>query len=293
MRSSRSQMQPFARHWPSGRPSLTAMLMVVSVTTACVYWSVFLLDRGDVLARGPVIDLLALHGSAVSSGHWWQFVSFMLLHPNPLHLAANMLVLYFAGREVEPIIGLRHFSALYLLGNVLGGLAQWGAICAGLAPADSLLVGVSAGVAAVLSAYATILPELEVVLLLLFVLPLRLRAKTLGLGVFLAAGVLWAAAPALEIGPVAVLAGCVVGWTYAKQLGFGNPMAVERYLFEKRQHAARIERMPAEQFIREELDPILEKIAQSGPRSLTRAERKLLEKGRAKLAARDVPAGRR
>jgi hypothetical protein len=47
--------------------------------------------------------------------------------------------------------------------------------------------------------------------------------------------------------------------------------------------------MPAEQFIREELDPILEKIAQRGVHSLTRGERKLLQKGRAKLAARDVP----
>ena len=49
--------------------------------------------------------------------------------------------------------------------------------------------------------------------------------------------------------------------------------------------------MPVEQFIREELDPILEKISRQGCRSLTRAERKLLEKGRAKLDAK-VPAGR-
>lgn len=285
-------MQPFARHWPSGRPSLTAMLMVISVVTACVYWSVFLFDRGDFIARGPLIDWVALHGASVSSGRWWQFVSFMLLHPNPLHLVANMMVLYFAGREVEPIIGLKHFSALYLLGNLAGGVAQWGAIRSGLSPADSYLVGVSAGVAAVLSAYATILPELEVTLLLFFVVPFRVRAKTLGLAVFFGAGLLWCFVPAIEIGPVAILAGSAVGWTYAKQLGFGNPMAVERYLFEKRQHAARLERMPAEQFIREELDPILEKIAQSGSRSLTRAERKLLEKGREKLAARDVPAAR-
>jgi hypothetical protein len=76
-----------------------------------------------------------------------------------------------------------------------------------------------------------------------------------------------------------------------KRLGFGNPMAIERYLFDRRQHAARIERMPADQFIREELDPILEKISREGRGSLTRAERKLLQMGRQKLDAK-TPAGR-
>lgn len=288
MASSRSQTQPFARHWPSGRPSATAMLLAASVAVASAEWLCFVLDRSETITPVWLSDVLALHGPAFAQGHWWQFASFVLLHPNPFHLLANMLVLWFAGREVEPIVGVRHFTALYLLGNLFGGLAQWSAFASGLAPVGAYLAGVSAGVAAVLAAYATILPELEVVLLLFFVLPLRVRAKTLGLGMVAAAGVLWLMQPGSEVGPAAILAGCVVGWAYAKQLGFGNPMALERYLFDKRQHAARIERMPADQFIREELDPVLEKIARTGRGSLTRAERKLLEKGCAKLTARDV-----
>src|SRR5215213_642430 len=169
MRSSRSQMQPFARHWPSGKPSVTAMLVCVSLVAALVHWSFLLLEGADLVAPSILDDWFALHADSVQAGRPWQLFTFVLLH-HPLGLLANMLVLYFAGREVEPILGLRHFAGLYLLGNVLGGLAQWGAMALGIAPAATV-IGVSAGAAAVLAAFATILPELEVVLLLFFVLP--------------------------------------------------------------------------------------------------------------------------
>jgi hypothetical protein len=199
-----------------------------------------------------------------------------------------MLALYFAGREVEPIIGSRHFSALYLSAILLGGLAEWGAMAAGLLPASAAMVGVSAGAAAVLVAYATILPELEVVGTIFFVVPVRARAKLFGIGSVALGLLLWITWPESPAGPPAILAGALVGWVYIKRLGFGNPLAIERYLFEKRQRAARLDRMPTQQFIVEEIDPILEKISREGADHLTRNERKMLEKGRAKLAARDL-----
>jgi len=80
-----------------------------------------------------------------------------------------------------------------------------------------------------------------------------------------------------------MIAGAIFGWAYVKQLGYGNPLPIQRYIFDRRQRAARLSRMSAEQFIVAEIDPILEKIAQHGVKSLTRAERKLLEQGRGKL----------
>jgi hypothetical protein len=41
--------------------------------------------------------------------------------------------------------------------------------------------------------------------------------------------------------------------------------------------------MSSEQFINEEIDPILEKISRDGIRSLTRAEKRILEMGREKI----------
>jgi membrane associated rhomboid family serine protease len=266
---------------------VTALFVAISVVLGAMECSFLLLDRAELISHGHLWNLLALQPGAVHLGRLWQFVSFAGLHAGPLHLAGNVLALYFAGREVEPIIGARHFSALYLLAIFVGGVADWCAMLAGWLPADACLVGVSAGVAAVLVAYATILPELEVSATVLFVLPVRVRAKVFGVGCVALAALLWLWEPGSPTGPPAILAGAFVGWVYIKRLGFGNPLAIERYLFEKRQHAARIDRMPADQFIIEEIDPILEKISREGAGRLTRAERKLLEKGREKLSARD------
>ena len=51
------------------------------------------------------------------------------------------------------------------------------------------------------------------------------------------------------------------------------------------QRELRIQRMNSDDFVRTEIDPILEKISREGIASLSRAERKVLEVGREKLCA--------
>ena len=282
MRPSRRQMQPFTRRWSAGKPSVTVLLIALHCAAFSAQCVIELVKTDWMLNTGWLMQWIALSGTGIDAGRYWQFVSFPLLHhgPLPFHLLANMLLLYLAGREVEPIVGTRHFVALYMLGNLFGGAAHW------FAMPGSELVGVTAGVAAVVAAYSTILPELEVTVNLFFVVPLRLRAKYLALSLVAVALLLCATMTALAVGPVAVLAGSFLGWVYVKQLGFGNPLAIQRYIFNKRQRAARLERMSAEQFISAEIDPILDKIARDGMHSLSRAERKILEKGREKIATR-------
>ena len=282
MRPSRRQMQPFTRRWSAGKPSLMALLIALHVAAFSAQCVLDLVHTNWMVNGDWLREWIALSGAGIAAGHYWQFVSFALLHDSPLpfHLLGNMLLLYVAGREVEPIVGTRHFLAIYVLGNLLGGVTHW------LAMPEYWLVGVSAGVAAVVAAYSTILPELEVTVNLFFVMPLRLRAKYLALGVVGIAALLFTMRAAPITGPLAVITGTFVGWLYVKQLGFGNPLAIQRYIFDKRQRAARLERMSAEQFISAEIDPILDKIAREGMHSLSRGERKILEKGREKIAAR-------
>jgi membrane associated rhomboid family serine protease len=282
MGPSRRQMQPFTRRWSGGKPSVTVVLVAIHAGAFAAQLVFELLLGNRIPYTGWLLDMFGLTGDAVRDGRWWQLFTFPCLHasPWPFHLLANMLLLYFAGREVEPIVGSRHFLALYGVGTLVGGVFHYLVM-----PADSL-VGVSAGVAAVIAAYSTILPELEISLNVFFILPLRLRAKYLALAVVGLGAVLWATMTAPIIGPAAMLAGAFVGWVYVKQLGFGNPLAVQRYIFEKRQRAQRLERMSAEQFVSAEIDPILDKIAREGMHSLTRSERKILAKGREKIAAK-------
>jgi len=225
---------------------------------------------------------LALDGGAVAAGHYWKWVSFSVLHHGPIHAVANLLLLFFAGREVERIIGGRPLLGLYLLGNLLGGVAHWAAM------PGYTLVGPSAGVAAVVAAYATVLPEWELILNLFFVFPVRVRAKFVGLGVFGVGVATWMlqTTPGLSIGPAGIVGGCVLGWLFVRQLGYGNSFLVQRYIHRRRERNARLQRMNADQFMREEIDPILEKIAREGLPRLTRSERKMLELGREKIAAK-------
>jgi len=279
MRPSRRQTQPFIRRWPSGRPSATAVLVALSVGA---YVSQLLLDyalAGHGTA-GLLQTWLGLDGESIRAGYYWTVFSYSLLHVHPFHLLANSLLLYFAGKEVEPIIGARHFVILYLLGTVVGGIAHLFAI------PEVQLLGTTPAVAAVVVAFTTILPELDVTVNLFFVLPVRLRAKYLGMALLAVAAILWTVPTMPEIGPVAMIAASVVSWLYVKQLGFGNPLALQRYIFNRRQRAARLERMTPEQFISNEIDPILDKIAREGMHSLSRAERKLLAQGRDKIAGK-------
>jgi membrane associated rhomboid family serine protease len=218
MRPSRRQLQPFTRGWSAGRPSFTVLFIALH-TAAFVAQFTFEQWQNDRQIGDWLGQWLALSDNGIANGRFWQFLSFITLHdsPLPLHLLGNMLVLYFAGREVEPIIGSRHFLGLYLFANVFAGVAHW------LAMPEVALVGVTAGVCALLAAYATILPELEITWHLFFVLPLRLRAKHLGLGLVVVSTGLWVTYTMPEVGPVAMLVGTLFGWIYAKQLGFGNP----------------------------------------------------------------------
>ncbi len=288
MRPSR-QMQPLFRPWPAGGPSVTVVIIAASIGMALAQWIVAALDGGDIFkVNGMLKDVLGLSVNGIKQGHLWQFLSFTVLHsgPGPFHLLTNVFLLYFAGREVEPIIGRKHFVALYLLGNVVGGIAQWGAMSVGWAPADVTVVGISAGVATIVAAYATILPDLDVTVNFFFVFPVRTQARVIGISAMVLTGGLWASNWTPAIGPAGMLAGIVVGWAYMKELGFGNPLAIQRFLYRRRQREARVARMPAAQFISEEIDPILEKISREGVQSLTRAERKVLEAGRVKISSR-------
>ncbi len=292
MASSR-QITPSTRPWPAGQPSVTAVLIALLAATGSAEWFFTLLDRGETVQQGAITQWLGLSANSLADGYWWQCFTFMFLHlgPFPLHLAANLLGLYFAGREVEPILGAKHFLGLFFLGNLYGGFVHWMGSLAGWVPADLPLVGISAGVVAVIVAFATILPHLEIEARLFFVFPVQMRAKHLGLAIVLLSAALWASGLAMELGPDAMLGGAFMGWFYVKQLGYGSPFALQRYLFQRRQRAARLARMSAEQFICEEIDPILDKIAQHGMHSLTRAERRILERGREKITGKPAVQG--
>ena len=93
-------------------------LGVAYVGTALVPWNVALVAQPmEVLGRGALIPALVAEGQA------WRLVSSVFLHSGFLHLALNMLSLYFLGSFVENAFGRGRFLALYALSGLSGGIA--------------------------------------------------------------------------------------------------------------------------------------------------------------------------
>lgn len=86
--------------------------------TAYVPWNVAL-----VVQPSPVLDDGALVPALVAEGQPWRLVSSVFLHAGFVHLALNMLSLYFLGSFVEIAFGRGRFLALYLLSGLSGGIA--------------------------------------------------------------------------------------------------------------------------------------------------------------------------
>lgn len=272
MRLSRGKQSGLAKPWTEDR----RVALLALIGTYVVAFAVQLVL--DATQPDFVRDFLALSDRGVRDAYSWQFVSGMLLHSGPSHFLGNLLILYFLGRDIEPILGQRHFVYLFLCGAIAGELGHLF-----LMPAESLLYGASGGVAAVVIAYATILPELDLISSGKRFFSVRLKAKHLAYAVAFVSLVMLVVDRHGVLIHSAIPGGFTAGWLYTQLLGFGHPSWFQRKLSERRAAAQRVARMSRAEFIQCEIDPVLDKIARSGMQSLTRAERRLLTVAREKI----------
>jgi len=250
--------------------SVTQLLIWINV-------AVFLVQLGCAAFRWEQFEVLfALQADGIRRGFLWQPLTYMFLHGGIWHLLVNLFVLWFFGREVEIFLGPRRFTGLYLGGGIAGA-ALW--LAFNLQSAIPV-VGASAAVLACVIAFATMFPDREVTLLVFFVLPVTLKAKYLAL-----IAIAFDAVPLLEgastnVAHLAHLGGAALGWIFVKALGYDRPLQL------RWPRRAKPSPRLAEDFMREEIDPILDKISRDGMQSLSAHERKILESARDLLQKR-------
>lgn len=259
----------FSNRPPSGDPA-TRILVAVNV-------AIFLLQLLAGRHWLYVEYAFGLTGSGLRDGAVWQLVTYQFLHANELHILVNMLGLWFAGRELERVIGTRRFVALYVFGGVIAGLAQ-----VIFSPTPGPLIGASGSVCAVLLALVTLFPRLEVTALLFFILPIRMRAATLGYVLVGGSVLFWLSGWQPEVGHLAHLGGFAAGWAYGlvnrHRYGEGPARAFRRWEAEPRRSRTSVS--TGEFRVLPSVDEILAKVLAEGIESLTREERKILEESR-------------
>jgi membrane associated rhomboid family serine protease len=62
----------------------------------------------------------ALYGPLVADGDWWRLFTAAFLHYGPIHLAFNMLALWWFGSAVEMVLGRGRYLLLYLVSGLAG-----------------------------------------------------------------------------------------------------------------------------------------------------------------------------
>lgn len=162
----------YMRRTPDGfRWSATVVLLVVNAVA-------FILQL-TVLPHVIHESYLALSLEGLRRGYVWQLLTFQFLHAGWLHLILNCWALYMFGRDVEWTLGKARFITLYFSSGVVGGLFQEFVALIWPHYFGSAVVGASAGIFGVVSAFAMLFPERPLMLLILFVIPLKMRAKYL------------------------------------------------------------------------------------------------------------------
>lgn len=205
----------------------------------------------------------------------WQFLTYMFLHGGILHLALNMYALYLFGSEIEQMWGPKAFLRYYLITGIGAGLFH-----TLLTPMSTVpTIGASGAVLGVLTAFAILFPDREITLLLFFILPVTLKARTLAIGYAVISLLSGASGSPDRIAHFAHLGGMIVGYLYLKR-GIDIDSIKSKYNHWKRRRQMRVHREREEELdkLRRLADAVLDKANAVGMKNLTKDERLILKR---------------
>ncbi len=209
---------------------------------------------------------------------FWQFASYMFVHGGLWHLLFNMFALWMFGTEIERSWGTREFLIFFFLTGICVGLIHW--VFSSLIPFTHLtgspnqtLIGASGAVFAILAAYGMMFPERTI--LFMFIFPMKVKWFVLmlaGIEFYL----IWAPS---GIAHFAHVSGLLLGWLYLKK-DWNISGMIDRARDRRRRRHLRVVRENEQSLLQEseEVDRILDKINRQGIGSLSRHERKILQK---------------
>ena len=277
------------------RMSLTVALLIVNAIVFVFELMVSGYSRSLFIEN----HYFALSVEGLRNGFVWQLITFQFMHAGLWHLVFNCWAIYVFGRAIEEMLGWKKFLILYLSSGVVGGICQ---VLVALLWPDLFggpVVGASAGVFGLIAAFAVLFPEHELMLLLFFILPIRLSAKML-LMISAVLALAFIVFPIDHVANAAHLGGMLTGVVFIRLFvqgrwlssvfssggavpgefitGWAGKSPLWRSASNKPD-----EDLSTDEFVKSEVDPILDKISNHGIQSLTEHERQILEKARVRM----------
>lgn len=219
----------------------------------------------------------------------WTLLTYMFTHKDVWHILFNMLWLYWFGRIFLEYLDQRKLVAVYLLGGLSGAIMYVASF--NIFPAftgmvsDSVAIGASASVLAVVVAISAYVPDYSINMLLLG----RLKIKYVALGIFILTSVMDFSVN--SGGKLAHIGGALFGYLYTLNLrrgrdmgkGFNRIIDFFATLFKPRKLKVKYKK-PVSDYdynsIKAErqntINSILDKISKGGYESLTKEEKEIL-----------------
>jgi len=202
----------------------------------------------------------------------WSIVTYMFLHGGIMHLAFNMLALYFFGPRVEDRLGSNRFITLYFVSGISGALLSF------LLAPHAAIVGASAAIFGVMLAFAWFWPHDQI--LIWGIVPVEARWLVVITTVLaLYSGVRGSAGGVADFAHLGGYAGAFV---YLRWIGSARGMKKFQKLATSgvKDRALgnwkRVDPKSVHELNREEVNRILDKISASGLGSLTSQEKQFL-----------------
>lgn len=213
-----------SRRWP-----VTNALLLANV---CVFIAVVLTQK--LAPQFPLERYFGLSLAGLKEGYLWQLLTYQFLHGGILHLLLNCWGIYIFGHVIEETLGRKRMLTVYLLSGVAGGAlhvagsllfpSHFGVTTLFGLTHYTPVVGASAGLFGLMAAFATLYPEEDLKILLLFVFPVTVSARVL-LGVCAAMSVLGMLMTRSNVAHGAHLGGMLAGSLLVRHLVVAEPDA--------------------------------------------------------------------
>jgi membrane associated rhomboid family serine protease len=220
----------------------------------------------------------------------WTIITYMFTHKDILHILFNMLWLYWFGKIFLEYLDQRKFVAVYLLGGISGALLY--IFSFNVFPAfsgvlsESVAIGASASVMAIVIAIAAYVPDYTVNLLLFG----TIRIKYMALAIFIFTSVVDFSVN--SGGKLAHMGGALFGYLYTLNMrrgrdigkGFNRIIDFLATLFKPRRKLKVTHKKPVDDYEynavktdrQKRINSILDKISKGGYESLTKEEKDFL-----------------